>query len=53
MIYSESYHDSQQEAEQEGQDFCEAWGRAYSPTYYVFLSNAGWICKCTRWNSCD
>lgn len=54
MIYSESYHDTWEEAEKEGIEWVVSWAGGYSPTYRVYQSQAGaWVCVCTRWKSCD
>lgn len=54
MIYSESYHDTWEEAEKEGIEWVVSWGRAYSPNYQVYQSTNGvWVCACKRWSSCD
>lgn len=48
-VYSESYHDTWEEAEKEGIDWVVSWTGGYSPDYRVYQSQAGaWVCVCTR-----
>jgi len=54
MVYSESYHDTWEEAEKEGIEFVVSWGYGYSPDYKTYQATNGlWVCACKRWNSCD
>ena len=54
MVYSESYHDTWEEAEKEGIDWVVSWGFGYCPTYQTYQATSGaWVCSCKRWSSCD
>lgn len=54
MVYSESFHDTYEEAEKEGIDWVVSWGFGYCPTYQTYQATSGaWVCACKRWSSCD
>lgn len=53
MIREDKYFQTRQEAESYGQEYVEAWGRAYCPSYNVGYSFGAWVCYLSRWSSCD
>lgn len=53
-VYSESYHDTWEQAEREGIEWVVSWGYSYAPTYRTYQSNTGlWVCACKRGFDCD
>lgn len=55
MIYEETEHLTALDAKSKGESFKSAWGWGYDATYQVYYNATGevWVCRTSRYSSCD